>query len=627
MALLMLGDDNRVVAETPKNDASTRSHCLFMIQIESQKIGEDKKTMSKLHIVDLSGSEAPSKTELSGIRMTEALNINISLFYLESVIIAINERAGHIPYRNSMMTMCLRDSIGGNCKTRMIANLSSDFEDVMESLSTCRFAMRVALVKNTAVVNEIVDPNVLIQKQKGEIEELKNELAMIKGKNQKSFLEKADLDDCQKIVDEFLEDDTFTKKVEVKDRLMIQECFNIIKGRYKDMEKKYKASKGEIVLDGNQNMERIIQLETENKRLTAEIEKLKEMLRNREDELKVVLKNIDDKENNTNQTGGHKTLLAKLQQEENEAISKIKSNILGDLVKFDDLTKSNINMTRMSNNDNNLINNGEIINQFGNDTTMFNNKESVNTKGYAVPPPLLKEINSANTFVVGVDSDVINFNLLNDRKTAYLFFRKNYYLAKVEIDNQNEIKEKMIQGKSLSEEYKKLETKMEGLKKQIEEVRKIRILDNTKEAEMNQKEQELMNEFTSLRPIRKKQQEDLKALKNKIQTMQTIDTNFQVTRTKNFEFWYETMIKKMDFESKYGKINLNTGFANPNNVSLGMGINSSTSQSSSNRTGNNNAMLNSTNLNQSSMSNISRASDLNERLQRRVEQFKSGLNI
>ena len=94
---------------------------------------------------------------------------------------------------------------------------------------------------------------------------------------------------------------------------------------------------------------------------------------------------------------------------------------------------------------------------------------------------------------------------------------------------------------------------MEGLKKQIEEVRKIRILDNTKEAEMNQKEQELMNEFTSLRPIRKKQQEDLKALKNKIQTMQTIDTNFQVTRTKNFEFWYETMIKKMDFESKYGK--------------------------------------------------------------------------
>lgn len=56
--LLMMGDDNRVVAETPKNDASTRSHCLFMIQIESQKIGEDSKKISKLHIVDLSGSES-----------------------------------------------------------------------------------------------------------------------------------------------------------------------------------------------------------------------------------------------------------------------------------------------------------------------------------------------------------------------------------------------------------------------------------------------------------------------------------------------------------------------------------------------------------------------------------------
>ena len=210
----MLGDDNRVVAETPKNDASTRSHCLFMIQIESQKIGEDLKTLSKLHIVDLSGSEKPFKTNLSGIRMTEALNINVSLFYLEQVIIEINNKSSYIPYRNSMMTMCLRDSLGGNCKTRMIANLSADFDDVLESLSTCRFAQRVALVKNTAVVNEIVDPAILVQKQKNEIEELKAELAMLKGKNQKSFLEKKDLDDCEKIVDEFLSDETYTKKIE-----------------------------------------------------------------------------------------------------------------------------------------------------------------------------------------------------------------------------------------------------------------------------------------------------------------------------------------------------------------------------------------------------------------------------
>ena len=117
-----------------------------------------------------------------------------------------------------MMTMCLRDSIGGNCKTRMIANLSSDFDDIYESLSTCRFAQRVALIKNNAVVNEVVNPEILIQKQKSEIEELKQELAILKGKNQKSFLEQSDLDECQKIVNEFLNDDSFNYKIEIKDR-------------------------------------------------------------------------------------------------------------------------------------------------------------------------------------------------------------------------------------------------------------------------------------------------------------------------------------------------------------------------------------------------------------------------
>lgn len=56
--LLFIGDTNRAVSETPKNDASTRSHCIFIIQIEAQKHGEDVKTVSKLHLVDLSGSES-----------------------------------------------------------------------------------------------------------------------------------------------------------------------------------------------------------------------------------------------------------------------------------------------------------------------------------------------------------------------------------------------------------------------------------------------------------------------------------------------------------------------------------------------------------------------------------------
>ena len=597
MALLMLGDENRVVAETPKNDASTRSHCLFMIQIESQKIGEDKKILSKLHIVDLSGSEKPTKTELSGIRMTEALNINMSLFYLEQVIIEINNKSSYISYRNSMMTMCLRDSIGGNCKTRMIANLSSDFDDIYESLSTCRFAQRVALIKNNAVVNEVVNPEILIQKQKSEIEELKQELAILKGKNQKSFLEQSDLDECQKIVNEFLNDDSFNYKIEIKDRLMIQECFNIIKKKYKEMEQKLKLSNGEIVLNGNQDLDKIISLETENKALKAEIQKLREMLNNRDEEMKVLLQNMENKQNNYRQIGGNKTLLQRIQQEENEAINKIKNNILGDLVKFDNFTNSNI--SRM--NDTNIL----PSNLDETKITQINNHNN-NNNNYPVPPTLLKDINAANSYILNPNSNEINFELLKERNRAYLFFKENYYLKEVGKENKEKIKEKMKKGKEIAEEYTKLSSKIQILKKKIEDIRKLRILDESKakDENLNKEEEELMKQFTSMKQIEKGQKEKLKSLHSEIKTMETVDNNFDITRIKNFEFWSEIMMKKIDFESKYGKINLNNGSS----------IISSTNSRS-------NSILNESNNNNLDVS-ISKASELNDRLSKKIEEFK-----
>lgn len=81
--LLFIGDTNRVVSETPKNDASTRSHCIFMILLEAQKNGETVKTVSKLHLVDLSGSERAAKTGIDGKTFNEACHINTSLHYLE----------------------------------------------------------------------------------------------------------------------------------------------------------------------------------------------------------------------------------------------------------------------------------------------------------------------------------------------------------------------------------------------------------------------------------------------------------------------------------------------------------------------------------------------------------------
>jgi len=80
-----------------------------------------------------------------------------------------------------MMTMVLRDSLGGNCKTKMIATVSAEKDDLYESLSTCRFARSVSLIQNKMVRNERVDPGVIIQRLKKEVAELKAELAMAKG--------------------------------------------------------------------------------------------------------------------------------------------------------------------------------------------------------------------------------------------------------------------------------------------------------------------------------------------------------------------------------------------------------------------------------------------------------------
>jgi len=83
------------------------------------------------------------------------------------------------------MTLILKDSLGGNSKTRMIATISAEKDDIEESISTCKFAMRVALIKNSLLKNEAVDPLLIIEKLKRENEELKAEIAFLKGDRKK----------------------------------------------------------------------------------------------------------------------------------------------------------------------------------------------------------------------------------------------------------------------------------------------------------------------------------------------------------------------------------------------------------------------------------------------------------
>ena len=187
--LLFLGDTSRAIGETEMNQSSSRSHCIFTILVEKRQHGTDTVIRSKLNIVDLAGSERVSKTSSIGQTLKEAQYINTSLFFLEMVIVALHEKSKkgkestHIPYRNSMMTSVLRDSLGGNCKTLMVATISPEAKQTTESMSTCHFAQRVALVKNNAYINEELEPELVILRLKAELKRVREEVNFLKGEN------------------------------------------------------------------------------------------------------------------------------------------------------------------------------------------------------------------------------------------------------------------------------------------------------------------------------------------------------------------------------------------------------------------------------------------------------------
>lgn len=164
------GQQNRHVGETAMNRDSSRSHSIFSVTIEVNEFidGESKIRMGKLNLVDLAGSERQSKTQAQGDRFKEAININQSLTTLSNVISALVDGKGaHIPYRDSKLTRLLQDSLGGNTKTIMIANLGPADFNYDETLTTLRYANRAKSIKNNPKINE--DPKDAMLRQFQEV--------------------------------------------------------------------------------------------------------------------------------------------------------------------------------------------------------------------------------------------------------------------------------------------------------------------------------------------------------------------------------------------------------------------------------------------------------------------------
>lgn len=162
---MKMGDSNRTTASTKMNDTSSRSHAVFTIMLKQihhdMETDETTERSSRIRLVDLAGSERAKSTEATGARLREGSNINKSLTTLGRVIAAladpkhrsVGKRSKDIvPYRDSILTWLLKDSLGGNSKTAMIACIApSDYE---ETLSTLRYADQAKRIRTRAVVNQ-----------------------------------------------------------------------------------------------------------------------------------------------------------------------------------------------------------------------------------------------------------------------------------------------------------------------------------------------------------------------------------------------------------------------------------------------------------------------------------------
>mmetsp|Transcript_34136 Transcript_34136/g.59579 ORF Transcript_34136/g.59579 Transcript_34136/m.59579 type:complete len:756 (+) Transcript_34136:21-2288(+) len=179
--VMRLGARNRSVGETEMNQESSRSHSIFIITVESSDTdaeGIAHYRAGKLNLVDLAGSERQSKTGSTGDRFKEATNINKSLLALGNVISSlVDGQSSHVPYRDSKLTRLLQESLGGNSKTVMIANLGPADWNYDETISTLRYANRAKNIKCKPKINE--DPkDALLREYQEEIARLKAQLEM-----------------------------------------------------------------------------------------------------------------------------------------------------------------------------------------------------------------------------------------------------------------------------------------------------------------------------------------------------------------------------------------------------------------------------------------------------------------
>lgn len=199
LKLFFLGAANRVTSSTAMNLVSSRSHAVFTMLVETEGMRDQRTvyTSGKVNLVDLAGSERVYKLHNTADSIKEAKAINLSLHFLEHVILALRDqhsqtatvasslplssdkaqRAAYVPYRNSVLTNMLRDSLGGNCRSSFLLTINPQRSHFEECVATCRFGQRCGEVKVVVQANSEIGLSDQLRDMAAKLKALERQLA------------------------------------------------------------------------------------------------------------------------------------------------------------------------------------------------------------------------------------------------------------------------------------------------------------------------------------------------------------------------------------------------------------------------------------------------------------------
>jgi len=501
---LMQGAKLRHSAQTKMNEGSSRSHAIISIYIDNSINENNNKVKSKksvFHIIDLAGSERQNKTGAIGERVKEAGSINKSLLNLSIVIKNIINNIKPIPYRDSKLTHILKDSLGGNSKTTIIANISPSDCNSSETLSTLYFAQNAKKVKNKAVVNEellINDVNGI----KDEIKRLTDKLKKVYEENNrlKSQMSKNAIvtrqnslnDGVSKLMEDVEKKDLLVKNLSNENDLLkdknqkLELTLKIKEKEINDFNLKIQENRA-LIHNTNEQIKNYIMnnayLTETNNNLTSQIEEINNRFNSQIDSLKQQNNSLNEiissKDNTIDNLRKDLEIYIKRMSEKEQKVIEI-NNIIEDKNKFID---------EMRNEKENYIKKEKILNEQINllqeeskkKDLMLNDKsktlDEIKMKGKTVIEKYDLEIEKQSKNIKKLEEDKNKFQqIINDLKILIS------NLENEKIDLNEDIKNKQSQIKSYLNSIKLLDEQKRFCENEIKKLKE----ENTKLREENE---------------------------------------------------------------------------------------------------------------------------------------------